>query len=346
MIPTTTAGLAMTLYVTLALIIVFLTGYVVRLKIKIKKLRKSFNDVLKAISAKTAESIQNKDDIYLRLDKDLKIEFINDTALQFFQFTESEILNQPALGRIMDDTAANLEYLQNWMERIRKSPETINSEITVARKNGNHAVMRIRIRPVLDEVLNPEGMSIVLRDSSEAKKLKNKLLSLTNRDVLISNILNENALYKQIEKEFNRCKRYNQEFSLVVLELRDIYDFISKGIDFETGDKLIKKAAQICRMTAGKDRTVGRFDKTKFAIALPKTSRETASQTAENMYYPLIKMIQGLGVDSANAEMLAISYTNRKNFNETVDTLLGRVNRHIASALKKREYGIKSSDKK
>ena len=43
--------------------------------------------------------------------------------------------------------------------------------------------------------------------------------------------------------------------------------------------------------------------------------------------------------------MFVISYTNRKNFNETPDTLLGRINRHISLALKTRSYGIKSSDK-
>lgn len=332
-------------YVILALIIGFLLVYVLRLKLKIKRLRQSFNKILKELSRKTVEDIKNIDDIYLRLNSSLQIEYINDTACQFLKASVDDLLSQPALGSIIEANLANEEYLQSCLIRLKNSPETINNEIIVTKCDGSKVSMKIRIRPILDEVLNTEGMSIVLRDVSEVNKLKNKLVAIKNRDVLINNILNETALYKRMESDFNKCKRYNQDFSMIVLELQDIYDFISKGIDFETGDKLIKKAGYICRMTAGKHYSVGRFDKTKFGIILPQTSRETSSEMAENMYYPLIKMIQSLGVDKYNAEMIAISYTNRKNFNETVDTLLGRVNRHISKALKKREYGIKSSDK-
>ena len=63
---------------------------------------------------------------------------------------------------------------------------------------------------------------------------------------------------------------------MVVVELCDIYDFINKGIDFETGDRMLKNVAELCLQEAGKEHWVGRFDKTKFGIVLNKTPRGKA----------------------------------------------------------------------
>ena len=133
---------------------------------------------------------------------------------------------------------------------------------------------------------------------------------------------------------------------MVVVEMRAIYDFICQGIDFDRGDKLFVQTAQICSQIIGKSGFVGRYDKTRFALVMPKAPREQSSETAQNLYYPLVKMIQSLGIDRTNAEMIIISYTNRKNFSDTPDGMLGRVNAHIDRALKQRDYGIKSSDRK
>ena len=320
--------------------------YVLILRSKLKKLSNSFKELLQESRKQTPVDQRNKGEIYFHLDKDLCLNYINDMACQFFKTTAEKILNQPILGNFMADTPANLAYLNSCLQKLKRNPQTINNEVIFMPVPGHNLKMKMRIRPVLDEVLNCVGMSVVLRDVSEADALQGKLKKLQNRDTLSANIVNEEALFKQMEKDFNRCKRYNKDFSLIVLELKDVYDFVCKGIDFDRGDKLIKQAAQICKQNAGEKAVVGRFNKTCFAMVMPLMPREKAAQTAENMYYPLVKMIQQLGVDSYNAEMFVISYTNRKNFSDTVDTMMARMNRHIASALKNRNYGIKSSDKK
>ena len=335
----------MVIYITGSVLILVLVVYSLYLWRELKKLRKNFKELLQESRKQTPTSQRNKENIYFHLNKNFMIEYMNDVACHFFNTDQESIANQPALGRIMEDSPANQAYLNSCFHRLLKNPETINNEIVITPQKNQKVTMKIRIRPILNEILDCVGMSIILKDISEADKLKHKLKSIQEQDILNSNILNETALFQKLEKDFNRCKRYNQDFSLVVVELKDVYDFVCKGIDFETGDKLIIQAGKICDLNGGARHTVGRFEKTKFAILLPKESRETAADIAQNMYYPLIKLIQSIGVDRYNAEMFVISYTNRKNFNETTDTLLGRVKRHISSALRKRDYGIKSSDK-
>lgn len=325
--------------------ILALSAYIIYLQFDIRKLRKSFKELLQESRRQTPTEKRNIQNIYFHLDDKFSIIYMNNTACSFFETTPDKILNQSALGTIFENTPANVAYLTACLNRLQKHPETINNEIIVTPNGNTKVLMKIRIRPILNEILNCIGMSIILSDIVETQKLQNKLLNLQERDILNNKILNENALFRKFEKEFNRCNRYNKNFSLVVLELKDIYDFICKGINFETGDKLIIQAGKLCYQNTNAKRIVGRFNKTKFAILLPNEPRETAANFAQNLYYPLLKTIQFFGVDRYNAEMFVISYTNRKNFNETPDTLLGRINRHISLALKARSYGIKSSDK-
>ncbi len=325
--------------------ILLLSAYIIYLQYDIRKLRKSFKELLQESRMQTPTEKRNIQNIYFHLNDKFSIIYINNTACTFFETTQDQILNQSALGTIFENSPANLAYLNACLNRLQKHPETINNEIIVTPNADKKILMKIRIRPILNEILNCTGMSIILSDISETKKLQNRLLNIKGQDILNSKILNETALFQKFEKEFNRCNRYNKNFSLVVLELKDIYDFICKGINFETGDKLIIQAGKLCCQNTYTKKIVGRFNKTKFAILLPNEPRDTAANFAQNLYYPLLKTIQSFGVDRYNAEMFVISYTNRKNFNETPDTLLGRINRHISLALKIRSYGIKSSDK-
>ena len=313
---------------------------------KNKALKQEIKKLLNDSRAMVDKEKRNPDDIYFHVDDNLNISFINDTACQYFKIDKNQWLNQPILGNIIENTPANLVYLNSTLNRLKRNPSTINETIAVKSPSGKMRVMKIRIRPILNEILNCVGMSIVLKDAEETKLLQDKLSQLKNRDTLSKGILNQDALFARVDKDFNRCKRYNLDFSLLVIELKDIYDFICKGIDFERGDKLFMECAELCKQVCFKGCYVGRFNKTKFAIVMPKISREQAAQTASNIYYPLIKLIQSLGIDKYNAEMFVVSYSNRKNFSDTADALFGRINAHIERALKRKDYGIKSSDKK
>ena len=313
---------------------------------KNKALKQEIKKLLNDSRAMVDKEKRNPDDIYFHVDDNLNISFINDTACQYFKIDKNQWLKQPILGNIIENTPANLVYLNSTLNRLKRNPSTINETIAVKSPSGKMRVMKIRIRPILNEILNCVGMSIVLKDAEETKLLQDKLSQLKNRDTLSKGILNQDALFARVDKDFNRCKRYNLDFSLLVIELKDIYDFICKGIDFERGDKLFMECAELCKQVCFKGCYVGRFNKTKFAIVMPKISREQAAQTASNIYYPLIKLIQSLGIDKYNAEMFVVSYSNRKNFSDTADALFGRINAHIERALKRKDYGIKSSDKK
>ena len=64
--------------------------------------------------------------------------------------------------------------------------------------------MRCRFRPLLDEVLVCEGMSLMCKDYSQPEVLQEKLKIYQNRDILLTaDILNEDGFLERLEHDSN-----------------------------------------------------------------------------------------------------------------------------------------------
>ena len=79
-------------------------------------------------------------------------------------------------------------------------------------------------------------------------------------------------------------------------------------------------------------------------LVLNGVAREKASSIAFKIFQETVAAVKSLRVDEYNAQMIVVTYTNRKNFSDTYDGMLARVKRHVGMALKHREYGVVSSD--
>ena len=218
-----------------------------------------------------------------------------------------------------------------------------NNELLIKDSENKTHLMACHQRPILNEILECEGISFVCKNISEAKELREKLQEIDSRDI-VTGALNQEAFLTRLEQDFNRAKRYNQDFSLMVVDVRDLCDFINKGISFERGDKLLKTMADLCQDKVKDKGFVGRFEKTKIGMILNGFSREKAAALAKDVFTSSKPKIKKLGVDDYNAQMLIISYTERKGFNDTFDNMLERTKRHVKNAARRREYGVTTSD--
>lgn len=320
-------------------------GYILFLARKIRILKQNIKELLQENDKQTSIQAPSLSDMYFKVDRDMLITFVNEATLKATGFSEEELLNQPLFGTLLENNDANQKMMFSILAKVGKTQATVNSDLIILHKDGKKQLMRCRYRPLLNEILACEGMSLMCKDYSQPEVLQEKLQIYQKRDILLTaDILNEAAFMERFEHDAKLAKRYNQDFCLVVVELCDIYDFINKGINFETGDKMLKNVAEICLQEAGENRWVGRFDKTKFGIVLNKTTRDEALTLSQKLSEHIIKCIRSLGVDEYNAAMFVISYTNRKDYNDSADFMLSRVRKHIEFALRARKYGIISSD--
>ena len=299
------------------------------------------------LSEKTSQSDEKAqtltDDMSFKTDKDLIITFANDALCQNLGFKKEELIGKSVFGTLMEDSESIKSNVLGYTNKILKKTKIVNNEILLRNSEGQVLVMQCHQRPILNEILECTGISFICKNVSSAKEMQSKLLELSERDI-ITNALKQEAFFSCLEKDFNRAKRYNQDFALLVIETKDLCRFINQGISFERGDKLLKSIYNLCAEKTENKCTIGRFEKTKFGLILNDYSREKASTLAQEIYEDSKPIIKKLGVDTYNAQMLILSYTERKGFTDTEDNMLERTNRHIKNALKKHQYGVTTSD--
>lgn len=332
----------------LSVLCVVLALYIVYLQLAWRKTKRNLKElIIENDKHTTTRNEADGGDMYFKTDLDFIITYVNEATLKKTGFKSEELIGKPLPGTLVENNESRIDKLKENLNQLIKNQATLNVENLMCKKDGSFFNVRCRKRPILNEVLKCVGISYLCEDITETKIWKQKLSTYASHDFLIADILNEEALTKRLEHDFNRAKRYNQPFSLLVIELKDIYDFANKGISFETGDTILKNAAEYCVKTfKNEDTYVGRFDKTKIGVVFSRGERLEAAQAAEKLYKAVIEQIRNLNIDQYNAEMIAVSYTDRKNFNDTADNMLGRVRRHIGNALRSHKYGIKSSDSK
>ncbi|MBQ7285729.1 MAG: PAS domain-containing protein [Alphaproteobacteria bacterium] len=310
---------------------------------KFKQTNRNLKELIKENDTQQSTPQATNGDIYFKINKDFNITFINESGADSLGYMSQELIGKSVFGSLFEEKQANRDSLNATLNKMYRHQATLNSQGILVRKNGQKQLMMCRQRPLLNEVLECEGISFLCKDISEAKAWKENLLRFENRD-LLTNTLNEKAILDRFEHDFQLAKRYNKEFSCIVIELRDLYDFISKGIDFETADKMLKVVSDVCFANLTPNANIGRVEKTKIMLILNGTSRDKASSISFKILQESINAIKKLRVDEYNAQMIVVTYTNRKNFNDTFDGMLARVKRHIGMSLKHREYGVVSSD--
>lgn len=325
------------------LTILLLGSYIAYLQYKLRLCNKNLKKLLQENDRQTTENLQFNGDIYFKIDKNFYLTFVNEALEKTLGFKKDTLIGKPILGTLMEDNDANLATLKSTSNKINKSQNTINSELIILSKNGEKKLVNCRQRPILNEILECEGISFLCKDITQAKAQEETLNKYKDRD-LLTNVLKEDIFLKRMEHDFMLGKRYNKDFSFAVIELKDIYDFISKGIDFETADRLLRNMAEALSKDIPEDWLIGRLDKTKIALAMNGVSRSKARVNAQQYLNLSKKIIQSLGVDAANAEMVVVLYSSRKDYNDTFDIMLERARRHVNRALKHHEYGVTTSE--
>lgn len=330
--------------IILCIVFIFsLLGICLWQHIRLKTMQRQIKELIKENDTQKAVNENTNEDICFKTDKNLKITFVNDSLLRELGFAKEKLIGQSVFGTLLEDSESIISNVQAYTSKIIKKARIVNNELIIKNAEGKSELMLCHQRPILNEILECEGIAFTCKNISEAKELKEKLQQLSEQDIL-TDTLNQDAFMKRLEQDFNRATRYNEDFALLVVELHDLCDFINKGISFERGDKLLKTMAELCTDKLKDKGYVGRFEKTKLGLILNGFTREKAATLAKDIFSSSKPKIKKLGVDDYNAQMLIISYTERKGFTDTFDNMLERTKRHIKNAGRRHEYGVTTSD--
>ena len=295
----------------------------------------------------TTEEKHFKQTYYLKfnIDRDYKITKINGDTLNYCGYKRENLIENNVLGTLLKDVPANREMIDECFRQLKKKKRIISSEQVLQKSDGSKIPVLLRARPILNELLQCRGISFWGYPLKQQLSLEKQLKQVQEQDTLIGEILNAESFYRYLDERVKICNRYNRPLLLIVIELADIYNFINKGFSFDTGDKMLRLAADACVECTGKDVKIGRFEHTKIGIISEQFSNDKISELMQILWEKIIANIRKLNVDKVNAGMFCIYYARRKN-NDEAENMLSRSRKYLSNSLAIHRYGIGTRDKK
>lgn len=116
----------------------------------------------------------------------------------------------------------------------------------------------------------------------------------------LTGIANRRSFNKTLAREFERAKRYEQDLSLIVIDL-DYLKAINDNFGHQIGDEAIKSVAQVLRQSSRAIDLAARFGGEEFCLLLPNTELAMAEQLGERLRKLISEIqIKGPGYISAS----------------------------------------------
>ena len=119
----------------------------------------------------------------------------------------------------------------------------------------------------------------------------------------LTGIMNRRAIMEKLTDEFNRSKRYNEPFAILVIDI-DHFKNVNDSYGHLFGDTVIKHVAATCHESLRDTDYLGRFGGEEFIALLPKADQKSAIKVAERIR----KLV----------ETSSVEYDKDENINVTV----------------------------
>jgi len=121
-----------------------------------------------------------------------------------------------------------------------------------------------------------------------------ELKTITEQDGL-TQVYNRRKIESSFESEFDRSKRTNHEFSIILLDL-DNFKSINETYGHRIGDQILILFSKLVKQQIRKTDIIGRWGSDEFLIICPSTSYKGAhsliTKMRSNVMYSLIKLVR------------------------------------------------------
>lgn len=128
---------------------------------------------------------------------------------------------------------------------------------------------------------NIDYFLIILDDITSLERSRKKLEDLSIKDSLTS-LFNRRYIYRTLKQEINRVKRFNREFTILMIDIDD-FKVINDTYGHIKGDEVLKEMSEILLINLRNIDVLGRYGGEEFMVILPETNSNEAYFVAERM---------------------------------------------------------------
>lgn len=206
----------------------------------------------------------------ISVDGKQNIKLINDAACSIFDVERVEIMGSN-LSRLIPQRyrAKHADYIQSFHKStVNSRPMHERVAVMGLRNDGVEFPVEVAISKI--KVGSEIEMTAVVRDISERVRLIDELSKAATHD-LLTGIANRRLGSKILLKEIYRCKRFNHQMGIVMLDIDNFKQF-NDEYGHPLGDKVIKWVVDIISSSIRETDAFCRWGGEEFLVILPETS--------------------------------------------------------------------------
>ncbi len=286
--------------------------------------RKKSEIALKEEKERLRATLLSVGDGVIATDRDGRVEMINKVAQELTGWSSKEALGKPffqVFNAINEDTR---EECEDPVETVLNSGKTIGlaNHILLLSKHGAEKPIADSAAPIMSIDGEITGAVLVFRDVSEEKKRLEEIEYLSYHDHLTG--LHNRRYFEKKREELDDFR--DLSVSIIMADL-DGLKLVNDTFGHATGDRLLRKVAQILKSTCRGDEIIARWGGDEFIVVIPGAN----SREAEKLVSRIKKALQKETVNSIPISM-SLGWSTKTESTEDIDTVFKRAENHMYRA--------------
>ncbi len=170
--------------------------------------------------------------------------------------------------------------MAGWLTQLKESGLNYVAAFPL-RENGEGVLAWSGNAPSNDFLTRLKSYNRLAADLVENAEAYQLAELMSNSDAL-TGLSNQRYMYKRLEEEINRAKRYNRPLAFIIFDIDELKN-INDSFGHQAGDALIKQVGQAVKNSIRAMDIVARYGGDEFCVVMPESDQETCVKFMQRM---------------------------------------------------------------
>ncbi|SFN28386.1 PAS domain S-box-containing protein/diguanylate cyclase (GGDEF) domain-containing protein, partial [Nitrosomonas communis] len=262
-------------------------------------------------------------------DQQRRYVYANRSTLELFKCSAEELAGSSDSRFFPPETVAKMHDIDT---RVLIHGEDTAEKVICKSEDGNMRIYWEIKTPIYenDKKTRICGLCGISTDITELEMLKEKLEQQARQDYL-TGLFNRRFFMEQGHAELIRAQRYGHALSMLMLDI-DNFKKVNDRHGHQAGDAVLKRLADVMRKILRTVDITGRIGGEEFAVLLPETDPQRASEVAERLREDVACTAVTLETGMPLYFKVSIGVASLKDRNTDLNTLLNQADKALYQA--------------